>query len=74
VQYSQRALSRRSQVARASQRLTGPWRPQRHVELVVRGCTIVMRLSALEVPAAEPPGRRRAASTASGRTIAEEVV
>ena len=36
------------------------------MELVVRGCTVAVRLSALEVPAAEPPGRRRAASTASG--------
>ena len=44
------------------------------MEPVDRGCTVVLRLCALEVPAAEPPGRRRTASTASGRTIAEEVV
>ena len=44
------------------------------MEPVFRGCTVVVRLSALEVTAAELPGRRRVASTASGRTIAEEVV
>ena len=44
------------------------------MELVFRGCAVMVRLSALKVAADEPPGWRRAASTASGRTIAEEVV
>ena len=74
VKCSQRAPSRRHQVARASQRLKGPWRPQRHVEPASRGRTAMDPLSALEARAAEASGRRRAASTASGRIIAEEVV
>ena len=67
---SQRAPLRRRQVARASQRLTGPWRPQRHVEPAPRGCTVLVPLSALKARAAEPSGRQRAASSATGRTIA----
>jgi hypothetical protein len=70
VKCSQRAPSQHRQVARASQRLTGPWRPQRHVQMAFRDRTVVLPLSALESRAATPPGRQRAASSASGRTIA----
>jgi hypothetical protein len=70
VKCSQRAPSQHRQVARASQRLTGLWRPQRHVQMAFRDRTVVLPLSALESRAATPPGRQRAASSASGRTIA----